>query len=431
MPDELLRRIGPYEVTGRLGKRGPGEIYEAVRPPLRRPFAVEVLPPELGRNPERVERFHREVQALAQIDHPHVVHVVDQGQDGDLLFFVMEPEPGSSLDVVLKQRRLSLPETLGVCEALCSGLAAAHAKQVIHGDLNPRNVLVSADLSTVKLAGFGIERVDPSSLSEGTLSTSHLSLGSLHYMAPEKARDLSTADPRSDVYSLGALLYEMLTGRLPAGRFSLPSQLNGEVPPELDSIVLKCLASNPDERYQTVGRLRADLGRLEDQLRLGLAAELRGISRSTTRIFGRSGTPGARGRRLALAGGLLLLAAVLAGAVLLLRRGATEAPSIPAAAETPRRLAEAGPQAPEAAETALWALGGRYEATKRYELAAQTFSDLGTRYPGTRYDAWWRAGQLYDRRLHDEAKAIAAYRRVPARSPHAADAEKRLARLGR
>ncbi len=660
MPEELPRAIGPYEITGRIGKGGMGQIYKAIQPSLNRVVAIKVLPPEFSKDPERVERFNREAQAVALLNHPNVVHIIDKDQDGDLLFFVMEYVPGSSLDVVLKHRRLSLPETLRVFRAVCQGLEAAHAKNITHRDLNPRNILVSEDLSTVKLADFGISRVDSISLAEGTLSTSQLSLGSLHYMAPEQARDMMAVDQRSDIYSLGVVLYEMLTGRLPVGRFSLPSQLNSEVPPELDPIVLKCLATNPEDRYPTVTRLLADLGRLEDQLRLGLVAELRGISRSTTRMFSRTTRAGKPNRAPWIAGAaVLVLALAAAGAYLVLGSRSPEPPpaapetevaalpevapappapgaadaaqagagapaagaaeeappaaegsatapaavapekvkpkpaapvpvpappkpaprpapaapradpaaqelkaardqvdaklyapaltslraliaahpdspalpdaylltgvalagagrpeeamaayadvrsrfprapqaaeagyllgklivatgdrtrldlarqtfrevasgapsspwapkalaaqaqveeemkifrlderldtSVPAALVTLRQLVETYPRAPEA-EKALWELGGIYDDTHRYDLAAAAFSDLGTKFPATRYDAWWRAAQLFDRRLHEEDKAVAAYRRVPATSPHADDAKKRADKLAR
>jgi len=676
MSEELPRAIGQYEITGRIGKGAMGQVYKAVQPSLNRVVAVKVLPPDQGKNPDRVERFNREAQAVAMLNHPNVVQIIDKDQDGDLLYFVMEYVPGSSLDVVLRQRRLSLPEALKVFKGVCRGLDAAHRQSITHRDLNPRNILVSEDLSTVKLADFGISRVESISLVEGTLSTSQLSLGSLHYMAPEQARDPAAVDQRSDIYSAGVVLYEMLTGRLPVGRFSLPSQLNSEVPGELDPIVLKCLATSPADRYPSVAQLLADVGRVEDQLRLGLADELRGISRSTTRMFTRSTRSVARNRglQLALVGGVVVVIAA-AGAFFVLRnragappapvageateaagtaapaaeptsageaastetaavstgeaaaapaaeagtappgaaapasppagrepagrppgagkpvagkpaatspagkpapapppahpaapavdpairelevardqfaaklhdpalatlqslilehpqspvvadayllsaqirhatghdddamatyvevrtrfpndpraaeagfrlgqlqatsgdksrqetarqtfRGlATEFPqspwaaralaaqaalehekglfqrddrlgtSVPAALVTLRQLVELAPGAPEA-EKAFWDLGEIYEKLKRYDLAAQAFADLGTHFPETRYDAWWRAGQLYDKRLDQNDKAVEAYRRVPDKSPHANEAKKRIAKLTR
>jgi TolA-binding protein len=461
---------------------------------------------------------------------------------------------------------------------------------------------------------------------------------------------MTAVDQRSDIYSSGVVLYEMLTGRLPVGRFSLPSQLNSEVPPEIDPIVLKCLASNPEDRYPSVATLLTDVGRLEDHLRLGLVDELRGISRSTTKMFTRSTRSVVRNRGVQIALGTLLVLAIVGGGAYFVLRGRGEAPASPPAAETPalaaaepaappqeapaasaeqsesaapvaeatappvapaaptpsakpaaptkapaakpesppsrpaapavdpalqelqqardqvaahqseaaldtlrslierhptspatvdaylltgeiqegahqpakaiatyaalrshfpkdprtaegsfrlgklelasgdkdretdgrqvlrdvgtdfartpwgvkalaaagtfeldknmyqwddqlatsvpaalvtlRQLVEAYPDRAEA-EKAFWDLGDLYEKIKRFDLAAQTFSDLGSHFPQTRYDAWWRAAQLFDRRLDQNAKALDAYKRVPAGSPHADDARKRISKLSR
>ena len=126
MSEELPRAIGQYEITGCIGKGAMGQVYKAVQPSLNRVVAVKVLPPDQGKNPDRVERFNREAQAVAMLNHPNVVQIIDKDQDGDLLYFVMEYVPGSSLDVVLRQRRLSLPEALKVFKGVCRGLDAAH-----------------------------------------------------------------------------------------------------------------------------------------------------------------------------------------------------------------------------------------------------------------------------------------------------------------
>jgi serine/threonine-protein kinase len=343
MPDELPRTLGPYTITGPLGKGGDGRLLGAIERSRNRVVAIELLPPDLVRDAARLERFERQAEAVAQLDDPHLVRILDRRRDGDLVYLVMEYVPGSSLDEVLARRRLSLPEALRVFKAVCRGLAAAHEKGITHGALGPRQILVTDDLSAVKLAPFGISRDEPAALTEGTVSTSHLSLAALHYLAPEQVGRADATDRRSDVYSAGAVLYEMLTGRLPVGRFGLPSHLNGEVPPELDPLVLKCLAGNPGERYPTVAGLLADLDRLEDQLRLGLADELRGISRSTTRMLTRSRSVASR-RGLQLAVGVaLVLALAAAGACFLLAGRGGEPAAVPPGEEVaaPPATAEA------------------------------------------------------------------------------------------
>jgi len=282
------RRIGQYEILGELGEGAMGKVYKAVQPSLNRVVAIKVLPSEFLDDAKRVERFNREAQAVALINHANVVQIIDKDEEDDHLYFVMEYVPGMSLDELMQRRRLSLREALIVIKAVSKGLEAAHAKSVVHRDLNPRNILINDDLSTVKVADFGISRVETISRSHGTLSTSEISMGTLHYIAPEQATDMVGADHRADIYSLGVLLYEMLTGRVPVGRFNLPSQLNTEVPSGIDPIVLKCLSADPDERYPSAGALITDLRKLEDRLRLGLAQDLSGISKSTSKILRRS-----------------------------------------------------------------------------------------------------------------------------------------------
>ena len=277
--------IGDYEILGVVGKSSMGVVYKAIHPATERVVAIKVLPEEFRDDSERVERFEREAEAVARLNHPNVAQIVEKSTDGDLMHFVMEYVPGSSLSNVMKKRRLSLPETLTVLKQVCRGLEAAHRERVIHRDLNPRNILVSEDLRTVKIVDFGIGRVESISRERGTLSTSAVSLRTLHYMAPEQSASMAESDHRSDIYSVGVLLYEMLTGRVPVGRFNLPSQINHDVPPEFDPIVLKCLETNPSNRYASVGAISRDVARLENQLRLGLVSDFRGIKDSTSKII--------------------------------------------------------------------------------------------------------------------------------------------------
>ncbi len=313
------RRIGQYEILGVIGKGAMGKVYKGVQPSLNRIVAIKVLPPELA-DDERVERFSREAKAVALLNHPNVVQIIDKDQDGDQVFFVMEYVAGTSLEAVMRKRRLSLPEAVRVFKAVCRGMAAAHKKEIVHRDLSPRNVLVTEDLLTAKIADFGISRVESISREMGTLSTSEVSMGTLHYMAPEQAQDMASSDHRSDIYSLGVLLYEMLTGRVPVGRFSLPSQLNSEVPPEVDPVVLRCLEADPADRYQEVSKLLADVERLEDHLKLGLVNEVRGLSQSTSKIIIKS----ARTRAVQIAVGLAVLAGLAAAGVWIVRSKAPE-----------------------------------------------------------------------------------------------------------
>jgi serine/threonine-protein kinase len=305
-PAKHPTQIGQYQILSALDKGAVGQVYKATQPAGKRTVVVRVLPDRLAAG---ADDFDRELEKVARLDHANVVHLLEDGRDGDTRFLVSEYVPGSTLEAVLRKRRLSLQEAFGVFRHLCHGLEAAHRQGVVHRHLNPRNVLVSGDLRVVKIADFGLGRTESLSRDLGTLATAEASMGSLQYMAPEQARDLSAADARSDIYSAGAVLYEMLTGKVPLGRFGLPSQVASEVPPETDAIVLKCLASDPKERYGTVSQLLQALAGLEDRLRLGLVTELRGLTRSTSDIF-RAG--GRRTLILVVAGLTVLLVALVA-----------------------------------------------------------------------------------------------------------------------
>jgi tRNA A-37 threonylcarbamoyl transferase component Bud32/TolA-binding protein len=331
MASDAPKQIGPYEILGPLGKGAMGAVYKAMQPSLNRIVAIKVLPADFASDPDRIARFHREAQTVAMLSHPNIVQIIDKGEDQGILYFAMEYVEGTSLDLVLRQRRLSLQETLQVVKQVGRGLGAAHRAGVVHRDLNPRNILVSPTLSVVKLADFGISRVESVARSVGTLTTREMTLGSLHYLAPEQAVDASAVDHRADIYSLGVVFYEMLTGRMPLGKFSLPSELNRDLPSEIDPVVLKCLATEPGDRYATIGQLLQDIDKLEEMLRFQLLDELKGLKRGTSMLFRRGSTSFKRNRGVLVATGLLLLALAGAGGWLLFSKEQTATIAAPPA----------------------------------------------------------------------------------------------------
>ena len=292
---EVPQQIGPYEILAPLGKGGAAGVYRAKERASGRSVAIKLSPPALAMDPEAVERFHREAQAVAALQHPNLVQLLDRGEDQGILYLVMEYVEGASLDVVLRQRRLSLQEVVQVAKQVARGLEVAHRAGVVHRDLNPRNILVSPTLSVVKLGGFGIGRVESVMRKLGTLTTKEMTLGSLSYLAPEQAADASVVDHRADIYALGVVFYEALTGRIPLGRFNLPSELNRELPSDVDPIVLKCLATEPGKRYANVGQLLEQLQKFEEKMRFQLLDELQGLKRGTSMILGPTGFLGKRG----------------------------------------------------------------------------------------------------------------------------------------
>ncbi|HEX5759485.1 MAG TPA: serine/threonine-protein kinase [Thermoanaerobaculia bacterium] len=320
MPAETPQRLGPYQVLAPLGRRGSIQVFEGVEAAGNRPVTIEMLQPRLAESAESVRRFQAAVEGAARLGHhPHVVQVVGRGEEDGQPFAALERFAGGPLHDVLRQRRLSLPEAMEVFKAVCRGLQHAHGRGVLHGDLNPWTVLVTPDLSELKLTDFGLGRLQPSGTLTAAISTTEITLSGFHYLAPELLEPSAKPDARADLYSAGVMFHEMLTGRAPGGKFSLPSQLNGELPSEIDVVVLKCLARRPDDRYGDAGELLAELERLEETLRLRLLSELRGITRGTTRLLGGGDESRGRGgkRTLILVVAIAVLLALLAAAGLL------------------------------------------------------------------------------------------------------------------
>jgi serine/threonine protein kinase len=318
MAPDLPARVGPYDVVAALAARGGSPVFKAADP-RGRAVAVKLLSPRLLAEPAAAERFEREARALARLEHPNLVRVLGSGEEGGRPYLAMEFVDAAPLDQLLRGRRLTPPEAIGVMKGICRGLAHAHQQGVVHRSLAPRDVLVSPDLATVKLKGFGVGRLEDLAMT-GTLNTGALTLGAFHYLAPEqvdgRAAGAGAVDHRADLYAAGAICHEMLTGRAPSGKFALPSQANAELPPEADVLVLKCLARDPRQRYATAIDLLADLARLEEALRVRLLSELRGISRAGSKLLG---APRGGGRRRALllaVLALLVVALVVAGLLL-------------------------------------------------------------------------------------------------------------------
>jgi serine/threonine protein kinase len=299
--------VGPYRILEPLREGGVSSVYKAAGPGGA-VVALKIFSPHVldeMESPAIVDRFHREVRAVVPLRHPNILQVLETGQDGSHLYLATELFAGLSLERLLAERRLTIPQSIAVLRGVCRGLVFAHGRGFVHCHLTPRHILVTPDLAGVKIADFGPSEIDVISDLDSTLRTGAYALGSFHYLAPEQAekrRAGAEPDPRSDLYAAGVIFFELLTGRPPSTRFSLPSQANAELPPSADVLVLKCLARNPDDRYPSAAALLAALEELEEAMRVRLLSHLRGISRLL-------GPPGSTRRTLALAAAALLLAA--------------------------------------------------------------------------------------------------------------------------
>ncbi|NIZ93600.1 Stk1 family PASTA domain-containing Ser/Thr kinase [Kineococcus rubinsiae] len=280
LSDPLVgRRIdGRYRVLARIGRGGMGVVYRAEDERLEREVAVKVLRADLAHDLEARQRFVREAKSAARLAHPGVVSVLDQGTDGETAYLVMELVGGRTLRDVVHERGLLTPgEALDVAEAVLDALAEAHRKGVLHRDVKPANVLV-ADDGRVKVADFGLAR--SAAATRGSTGGNGAELmGTAEYLAPERVAR-GVADARSDLYGVGVLLFEMLTGQPPFSGDSpvrlayrhvyddapSPSSLVPGLPPALDAIVLKALAKDPDDRPADAVEMLADLRALHADL---------------------------------------------------------------------------------------------------------------------------------------------------------------------
>ena len=255
--ESLAAQLPQLEILEHLGQGGMGVVYKARQRHLNRVVAVKILPPSLGEASAFTERFTREAQALAQLNHPNIVQVYDFGQTDEFFYFVMEYVEGSNLRALIRDGKLKPEETLKIVPQICEALQFAHDQGIVHRDIKPENILIDKK-GRVKIADFGLAKLLGRAPDELSLTGSGQLMGTLGYMAPEQLRQSNAVDHRADIYSLGVVFYEMLTGQLPIGRFDPPSKM-AQVDVRLDEVVLRALASEPDRRYQRANDVKTDV----------------------------------------------------------------------------------------------------------------------------------------------------------------------------
>lgn len=258
-----------YEIIKRIGGGGMSEVYKAKCHKLNRYVAIKVLKEEFGKDANFVKKFNIEAQAAAGLSHPNIVNIYDVVNENNMHFIVMELIEGITLkDYIASKGMLDIKEAINIALQVAKGLECAHERNIVHRDVKPQNIIISVD-GTVKVADFGIAKAT----TEETINA--FALGSVHYISPEQAKGAYT-DIRSDIYSLGVSLYEMISGRVPfngenAVAVALahveevvtpPSIYNSKISPELETIVLKCMQKSPDRRYQNLKELIRELQNL-------------------------------------------------------------------------------------------------------------------------------------------------------------------------
>jgi serine/threonine protein kinase len=255
---ELAPLFSGYEIKALLGRGGMGAVYQAWQPSLGRLVAIKLLPLEVSSDQENAARFEREARALARLQHPNIITVHDFGTTSEgHLFFVMEYVDGTDLAQLLRGGRLNVDQVLDVIRQVCDALRFAHAAGIVHRDIKPANILVDRT-GRVKVGDFGLAKLTRVDAPSDQTST-RVTLGTPAYIAPEQWR--GRADHRADIYSLGVMFYEMLTGEVPRGAFDPPSK-KADVDARLDPVVLRAMQQEPDRRYQQVAELRSDVDRV-------------------------------------------------------------------------------------------------------------------------------------------------------------------------
>ena len=282
-PEQLSARFPLLDFLELLGKGGMGAVYKARQRGLDRVVAVKILPPEVGRDPAFAERFTREAKALAHLNHPNIVTVFEFGQVDGLYFLVMEFVDGVNLRHAIQAGGLAPQETLAIVPQICDALQFAHDEGVVHRDIKPENILIDKR-GRVKIADFGLAKL----LGQETdyqLTAANQVMGTMRYMAPEQMEGARDVDRRADIYSLGVVFYELLTGQIPMGRFDPPSK-KVRVDVRLDEVVLRAMEREPQRRYQNASEVKIDVERISGVAPLALSRAFGRQFRSKTTLFG-------------------------------------------------------------------------------------------------------------------------------------------------
>ena len=298
-------KLGPYEILAPLGAGGMGEVYRARDERLEREVAIKVLPADLAEDVNRLARFEREAKAVASLSHPNILAIHDFGREGSVTFAVTELVDGDTLEDLIASGNVPQRKAVDYCRQIANGLAAAHDKGVVHRDVKPANVIVNRE-GRVKILDFGLAKLELVSAdteaptmaaASGAGTAPGAVLGTVGYMAPEQVRGLE-ADHRADIFSLGAILYELLSGQRAfraESAVEIMSAILKEDPPELSSagehlpaglegVIQHCLEKNPEERFQSARDLAFALDSISRASHSGLRVVEADLPRQKRRL---------------------------------------------------------------------------------------------------------------------------------------------------
>ncbi|MGN6643083.1 MAG: protein kinase domain-containing protein [Verrucomicrobiota bacterium] len=255
--DQVAKEFPHLEIIDVIGWGGMGVVYKARQPSLDRYVALKVLLTRSVDDPSFKERFTREARSLAKLSHPHIVAVYDVGQTDHFHYFMMEYVDGINLRQMQQAGRLPSREALNIIPQICEALQFAHDEGIVHRDIKPENVLIDKK-GRVKIADFGLAKILGLEPADFRLTRDKEVVGTPHYIAPEQIERPQEVDHRADIFSLGVVFYEMLTGELPIGRFAPPSE-RVQVDVRFDEVVLRALEKEPARRYQQISEIRTDI----------------------------------------------------------------------------------------------------------------------------------------------------------------------------
>jgi len=250
---QTVPEIPDYQIEAKIGQGGVARIYKARQKSLDRDVAIKVLFSELCRDSDIVRRFDREAKTIAGLSHPNIVHVIDRGKIDDQYYFVMEYVDGTSFKDIIASADYTVRQKLDMIVMVLKGLDYAHKNGVIHRDVKPANILIDKQGNAL-IADFGIAQI--LSKPEQEVTRSDVVMGTLAYMSPEQRVSSTNVDLTTDIFSVGVIIYEILVGKRPMGRFQLPSEINPKIPNQFDDIIARCMAMNPKERFQSAVELK-------------------------------------------------------------------------------------------------------------------------------------------------------------------------------
>jgi len=257
---EIAAAFPQLEILELIGQGGMGCVYKARQPRLERLVALKILSNRLAGDAGFRERFTREGRMLARLNHPNIVSVFDFGEAGGFFYLIMEFVDGVNLRQAMRAGRFTLAQALTVVPKICDALAYAHGEGILHRDIKPENILLDTK-GRVKIADFGIAKLLGETVASTSLTATGSTLGTPHYMAPEQIEQPAEVDHRADIYSLGVVFYEMLTGELPLGRFGAPSERT-PLDPRVDEVVLRALHRQREHRQQSAGEVKTQVENL-------------------------------------------------------------------------------------------------------------------------------------------------------------------------